>query len=95
MTIEKLGGIEPFKNVQNTQQTQRTVRARTSDSINLSPVAQKSMEVHLAMEAVKAAPDVRREKIEEVSKKLQYLFLSDFNTFYYIVTINILTKRAF
>ena len=71
MTIEKLGGIEPFKNVQNTQQTQRTVRARTSDSINLSPVAQKSMEVHLAMEAVKAAPDVRREKIEEVSKKLQ------------------------
>ena len=71
MTIEKLGGIEPFKNVQNTQQTQRTIRARTSDSINLSPGAQKSMEVHLAMEAVKAAPDVRREKIEEVSKKLQ------------------------
>ena len=71
MTIEKLGGIEHFKNVQNKQQTQRTIRARTSDSINLSPVAQKSMEVHLAMEAVKAAPDVRREKIEEVSKKLQ------------------------
>lgn len=71
MTIEKLGGIEPFKNVQNTQQTQRTIRARTSDSINLSPVAQKSMEVHLAIEAAKAAPDVRREKIEEVSRKFE------------------------
>jgi len=50
MMIEKLGGIDPIKNLQK---------------------AQKLSEIYFAMDAVKAAPDIRREKIEEVARKLQ------------------------
>lgn len=71
MMVEKLGGIESLKNLQSTQKIQKSARSDSSDYINLSTEAQKMSEVYLAMEAVKAAPDVRREKVDEVTKKLQ------------------------
>ncbi len=71
MMIEKLHGIEPIKDVQNTQKTQRILKKDISDSISLSPEAQKLSEVYIAVEAVKTAPDVRPEKIAEVTKKFE------------------------
>jgi len=69
--IDKLHGVDSIKNLQNTQKTQRAVKIKPEDSISLSPEAQKLSEVYIAMEAVKAAPDVRQEKIAEVAKKLE------------------------
>ncbi|AGT43326.1 flagellar biosynthesis anti-sigma factor FlgM [Treponema pedis] len=69
--IEKLHGIDPIKNLQNTQKTQRAEKKESSDSISLSPEAQKLSEIYIAMEAVKAAPDVRQEKIAEIMKKFE------------------------
>ena len=69
--IEKLGGIDPIKNLQNTQKPRKIEMVGASDSIQVSPEAQKLSEIYFAMDAVKAAPDIRREKIEEVSRKLQ------------------------
>ncbi len=71
MIIEKLGSVEPIKNLQNTQKTKQAERIETADSISLSPEAQKLSEVYLALEAAKAAPDIREDKIAEVTKKFQ------------------------
>ena len=69
--IEKLGGIDPIKNLQNTQKPRKIEKVGASDSIQVSPEAQKLSEIYFAMDAVKAAPDVRQEKIEEVRRKFQ------------------------
>jgi len=69
--IEKLGGIDPIKNLQNTQKPRRMEKVEVSDSVQVSPEAQKLSEIYFAMDAVKAAPGIRREKIEEVARKLQ------------------------
>ncbi|UTC68533.1 flagellar biosynthesis anti-sigma factor FlgM [Treponema sp. OMZ 791] len=69
--IEKLGGVDPIKNLQNTQKPRRMEKVGASDSIQVSPEAQKLSEIYFAMDAAKAAPDVRREKIEEVTRKFQ------------------------
>ncbi len=69
--IEKLGAIEPLKNLRNTQKPRQVAKPEASDSINLSPEAQKMSEVYLAIETAKAAPDIREDKIAEVVKKFQ------------------------
>ncbi len=71
MMIEKLGTIEPLKNLRNTQKPRQVEMPDASDSINLSPEAQKMSEVYLAIETAKAAPDIREDKIAEVIKKFQ------------------------
>ncbi len=71
MMIEKLGAIEPLKNLRKAQKPRQVEQMNTSDSINLSPEAQKMSEVYLAMETAKAAPDIREDKIAEVMKKFQ------------------------
>ncbi len=71
MMIEKLGAIEPLKNLRNAQRVKQVEELDTADSINLSPEAQRMSEVYLAMETAKAAPDIREEKIAEVMKKFE------------------------
>lgn len=71
MTIEKLTGIDPVKNLRNTQKTRETAKPVAADTISLSPQAQKLSEFYLAMDVIKSMPDVRSEKISEVTKKLQ------------------------
>ena len=43
--IEKLGGIDPIKNLQNTQKPRRMEKVEVSDSVQVSPEAQKLEEV--------------------------------------------------
>lgn len=69
--IDKLHSIDPIKNLQNTQKTRKTERVEAEDSISLSPKAQKLSEIYFAMEAVKSAPNIRQEKVAEVTKKFE------------------------
>ncbi len=71
MMIEKLGAIEPLKNLRKTQKMKQVEKLDASDSINVSPEAQKMSEVYLAIETAKAAPDIREDKIAEVMKKFE------------------------
>ena len=71
MTIDKLNGIEPVKNVRTVHKVQKPEKLELSDTIQVSAEAQKFAEVHFAFEAVKKVPDVREDKIAEVTKKLQ------------------------
>lgn len=71
MTIDKLNGIEPVKNVRTVHKVQKPEKLELSDTIQVSAEAQKFAEVHFALEAVKKVPDVREDKIAEVTKKLE------------------------
>ncbi|ULQ58980.1 flagellar biosynthesis anti-sigma factor FlgM [Brucepastera parasyntrophica] len=71
MMIDRLGGIDPLKNVQNTQKPQKVSGAPLSDSISVSAEAKELSEVYFAMEAAGASPDVRTDRVAEVMEKMK------------------------
>jgi len=71
MTIDRLGPVDPVSKFNKTAKTQKAVRKEKPDSVNVSNEAQKMSEIFKATEAVKASPDVRLDRIEEVKAKLQ------------------------
>lgn len=71
MTIDRLGGIDPLKNVQNTQKAHRAGDVSRPDSINVSDKAKELSEVYQVMEAAGSAPDVRSERVAEVLEKMK------------------------
>lgn len=71
MMIDRLGGIDPLKNVQNTHKAHRVSGTAKSDSISVSAEAKELAEVYNAMEAANAAPDVRADRVAEVMQKMK------------------------
>jgi len=71
MMIDRLGGIDPLKNVQNTQKAHRAGGNARSDSISVSDKAKELSEVYQAMETANTAPDVRSERVAEVMEKIK------------------------
>lgn len=71
MMIDRLGGIDPLKNVQNTQKTHRVSGTGQSDSVSVSPEAKELAEAYFAMDAVAQAPDVRADRVAEVMQKMK------------------------
>ena len=51
MMIDRLGGIDPMKNAQNTYKQPRVSGTAQSDSINVSAEAKELSEAYFAMEA--------------------------------------------
>jgi negative regulator of flagellin synthesis FlgM len=71
MTVERIGPLDPASNV---KKTEKPAQARTKsdvDSINVSQEARSKSEVFKAIEAARAAPDIRLDKVAEVKRKLQ------------------------
>ena len=71
MMIDRLGGIDPLKNVQNTQKSHRAGNGSKPDSISVSAEAKELAEAYQAMEAANAAPDVRSDRVAEVMQKIK------------------------
>jgi len=71
MMIDRLGGIDPLKNVQSTQKPGRVNGTAKTDSINVSPEAKELAEVYSAMDAAKSSPDVRADRVAEVMQKIK------------------------
>jgi len=71
MMIDRLGGIDPLNNVQNTHKANKANKAAQPDSISVSAEAKELSEVYYAMEAAGSAPDVRSERIAEVMEKIK------------------------
>lgn len=71
MMIDRLGGIDPLKNVQNAHKTHRVSGTAQSDSISVSAEAKGLSETYFAMEAAGASPDVRSDRIAEVMQKMK------------------------
>jgi len=71
MMIDRLGGIDPLKNVQNTQKPQRAKETAQPDSINVSEEARVRAEVLYAMDAAGSTPDIREDRVAEVMEKIK------------------------
>jgi negative regulator of flagellin synthesis FlgM len=71
MTIDRLGPVDPVSKFSKTTKTEKPVSKEKPDSVNVSDEAQKMSAIYKATEAVKASPDVRMDRVEEVRQKLQ------------------------
>ncbi|MGL4987436.1 MAG: flagellar biosynthesis anti-sigma factor FlgM [Treponemataceae bacterium] len=72
MVIDRVGGIDPLKNVQNSQKTYNKADTNvTSDSINVSSEAKLMAEAYRLEEIASATPDVRLDRIAEVREKIK------------------------
>jgi len=71
MTVERIGPLDPASNVNKTEKPAKLKAKSDVDSINVSEEARSKAEVFKALEAAKAAPDVRMDRVEEVRRKLQ------------------------
>ena len=71
MMIDRLGGIDPVNNVQNTHKVRKANEVSQSDSISVSSEAKELAEVYFALETAQAAPDVRADRVAEVMQKIK------------------------
>lgn len=72
MMIDRLRGIIPVPNTNNSQETQNKGSiGDTSDTIQVSLEAKEMAELYMVSELVAASPDVRAERIAEVKEKIK------------------------
>ena len=71
MTIDRLGPVDPVSKFNKSSRTEKAAPKDKSDAVSVSDEARNMSEMYKASEAVKAAPDVRMDRVEEVKLKLQ------------------------
>ncbi|MGI5173089.1 flagellar biosynthesis anti-sigma factor FlgM [Treponema sp. OMZ 840] len=72
MTIDRLGGIDPLKDIQNNQKTPVKHSLKSGyDSISISDEAREMAEAYYLSEIAAETPDVRADRIAEVREKIQ------------------------
>ena len=71
MNINSLGHVNSVTNQNKTNKVSKPVATDGKDSIKISNDAKAMAEVYSASETVKATPDVRMDRIEEVKEKLK------------------------
>ncbi|MCR5613462.1 flagellar biosynthesis anti-sigma factor FlgM [Treponema sp.] len=72
MMIDKLGGISPLNNIQNTKRTQGTGSVKSSpDSISVSKEAKEMAEAYYLKEVADETPDVRADLVAQIKEKIK------------------------
>lgn len=71
MTIDRLGSVDPLSKLNKAEKVNKAVKTQGEDTVSLSEEAKNLGEVYKAIETVKASPDVRMDRIEEVRQKMQ------------------------
>ena len=70
--IDKIGGINPLNNVQNTRRTNDVAKSTVgTDSISVSDEAKEMAEVYYMNQVAAETPDVRADRIAEIKAKIQ------------------------
>lgn len=72
MTVERLGGLDPLQNVQNTKRVANkpTVNA-PEDTVSISEEAKKMAEEYFLSEVAASTPDVRSDLVAQVKDKIK------------------------
>ena len=70
MAVEGIGPVDPVSHLDNLDRAARAAKVEHSDSIEISPEAKSASAMHQANELAQATPDVRADRIAEVSKNL-------------------------
>lgn len=71
MNIEGIGPIDPISKLTKGHKTHHTEKSGAKDSINISADAKTMGEVYKIAEQVKAADDIRWDRVAEVKEKLK------------------------
>jgi negative regulator of flagellin synthesis FlgM len=70
MTIDRIGPLDPIQPGKKPGRANQANEAAQTDSISISSEAIEKAEFYRAMDMVKAAPDVRADRIAEVQAKI-------------------------
>lgn len=70
MSIERLGPVDPLSAYNKSQKSARSGSKAEGDSVLVSSEAREKADLLKVSEAVKAAPELRLERLEEIKKKL-------------------------
>ncbi len=71
MTIDRLGPVDPLSKLNKSGKPDKVAKPDAKDTISVSAEARNLGEIYRATEIVKAAPDIRMDRVEEVRQKLQ------------------------
>ncbi len=71
MTIERLGPVDPVQKFNKPDKVAKPASRQSGDSISVSDEAKLRAEILQATEEVKKLPDIRRDRVEEVRRKLE------------------------
>ncbi len=71
MTIDRLGPVDPVAKFNKTEKPAKVANNSHTDSVAVSEEARQSAALQQTADLVRATPDVRLDRIEEVKAKLQ------------------------
>lgn len=71
MTIERLGSVDPVTKINKTNKTNAVEKPVSKGSIDISQEARKSAALQQAMNTIRAVPDIRMDRVNEVAEKLK------------------------
>jgi len=71
MTIDRLGPVEPVAKYNKTGKPVKAAKQALTDSVAVSEEARRSAALQQTADIVRATPDVRLDRIEEVKAKLK------------------------
>ena len=72
MMIDKIGGVNPLNNIQNTKRTnEASTVASTSDSIELSAEAKEASQAYFMNQLAEETPDVRSDLVASIKEKIK------------------------
>ena len=71
MIIDRLGGLEPLKNVQKPQKPVQQAPKQVGDTVSVSQEAKAMADAYYLNEIAKATPDIRADLVAEVKEKIK------------------------
>lgn len=72
MMIDKIGGVNPLNNVQNTKRSQNVGNIKSSpDSISVSSEAKEMAEAYYLKGIANETPEVRTDLIQQIKEKIK------------------------
>ena len=72
MMIDKISGVNPLNNVQNTKRTNATASIKAgNDSISVSDEAKKLSDAYYLKQVAEETPDVRTDLVEQIKQKIK------------------------
>lgn len=71
MTIDRLGPVEPVAKFNKTNNSGKAAKQVLTDTVAVSEEAKRSASLQQTADIVRATPEVRMDRVEEVKAKLQ------------------------
>ena len=71
MTVDRMGSVDPLKNLGKAEASVKPAKTNLPDSIEVSSEAKSQAELLAAREAARSAPEIREDRVAELKVKLQ------------------------